>query len=91
MIFDATLTKFGQEQAKSARVNILSLGINRVTTSPFTRAIQTKKIIFDGISPIQDQQGYHQLLLNSCDIGKHLIYLKEKFSDLFFEHVPHSW
>ena len=91
MIFDAPLTKIGLEQAKSARVNILNLGINRVITSPFTRAIQTAKIIFSGISPIEVQHGHHELLLHSCDIGQHPSDLKENFPDLSFEHIPHSW
>jgi broad specificity phosphatase PhoE len=91
MIFDPRLTKFGFEQAESARVNILKLGINRVITSPFTRAIQTAKIIFDGISPIEVQHGHHELLLHSSDIGRHPSDLKENFPDLAFDHIPHSW
>jgi broad specificity phosphatase PhoE len=91
MIFDPRLTKLGFEQAESARVNILKLGINRVITSPFTRAIQTAKIIFDGISPIEVQHGHHELLLHSSDIGRHPSDLKENFPDLAFDHIPHSW
>ena len=91
MIFDPALTKLGLEQAESARVNILKLGIDRVITSPFTRAIQTAKIMFDGISPIEVQLGHHELLLHSSDIGRHPSDLKESFPDLTFEHIPYSW
>ena len=91
MIFDPPLTKLGFEQAESAKVNILKLGINRVITSPFTRAIQTAKIIFDGICPIEVQHGHHELLLHSSDIGQHPIDLKKDFPELAFEHIPHSW
>ena len=91
MIFDPALTKLGLEQAESARANILELGIDRVITSPFTRAIQTAKIMFDGISPIEIQLGHHELLLHSSDIGRHPSDLKERFPDLTFDHIPHSW
>ena len=91
MIFDPALTKLGLEQAESARVNILKLGIHRVITSPFTRAIQTAKIMFDGISPIEVQLGHHELLLHSSDIGQHPSDLKKRFPDLAFDHIPYSW
>ena len=91
MIFDPALTKLGLEQAESARVNILALGIDRVITSPFKRAIQTAKIMFDGISPIEIQIGHHELLLHSSDIGQHPSELKDSFPDLDFDHIPHSW
>ena len=91
MIFDPALTKLGLEQAESARVNILKLGIDRVITSPFTRAIQTAKIIFDGISPIEVQLGHHELLLHSSDIGRHPSDLKDRFPDLAFDHIPYPW
>ncbi len=91
MIFDAPLTKLGLVQAKRARDDVLRLGITRVITSPLTRAIQTAETIFDGISPIEVQHGHHELLLHSCDIGRHPIELKVDFPNLSFDHLPRSW
>jgi broad specificity phosphatase PhoE len=91
MIFDAPLTKLGFEQATKARDDVSILGITRVITSPFTRAIQTAQTIFDGISPIEVQHGHHELLLHSCDIGRHPDELKAHFPTLLFDHLPQSW
>ena len=91
MIFDAPLTKLGLTQAKEARGSASRLGITRVITSPFTRAIQTTQTIFDGISPIEVQHGHHELLLHSCDIGRHPNELEVDFPNLSFDHLPHSW
>jgi len=91
MIFDAPLTELGYLQAKDARDKVLGLGINRVVTSPFTRAIQTAKTIFGGISPIEVQHGHHELRLHSCDIGRNPAELKIDFPDLSFDQLPPSW
>lgn len=91
MIFDAPLTELGMTQAKRAHDRVSSLGINRVITSPFTRAIQTAQTIFNGISPIEVQHGHHELLLHSCDIGRHPSELEVDFPNLSFAHLPHSW
>ena len=70
MIFDAPLTKLGLAQALKARDNVSKLGITRVVTSPFTRAIQTAQTIFDGVAPIEVQNGHHELLPDtSVSIG----------------------
>jgi len=91
MIFDAPLTKLGLAQATRARDSASRLGITRVITSPFTRAIQTAQTIFDGISPIEVRHGHHELRLHSCDIGRHPHELKVDFPDLVFDHLPRSW
>jgi len=69
MIFDAPLTPLGLSQAAAVRQEIRDLKITRVITSPLTRAIQTAKTIFDGISPIEVRRGHHELLKHSCDVG----------------------
>jgi len=91
MIFDAPLTTLGLEQAARARDSASRLGVTRVITSPFTRAIQTAQTIFGGISPIEVQHGHHELLLHSCDIGRHPHELKVEFPSLVFDHLPRSW
>ena len=54
MIWDAPLTALGREQARKARAEIAGLGIQQVLTTPLTRAIQTAKIIFDGLAADQN-------------------------------------
>lgn len=91
MIFDAPLTELGCDQAKRARAKIAKLGIRRVIVSPFTRAIQTARIIFEGLAPLEVRHGHHELLLNSCDVGRDAAQLKTEFPDLDFDHLPHRW
>ncbi len=91
MIFDAPLSPLGFTQAKEARKTVAELGISRVVTSPFTRAIQTARTVFDGVAPIEVQLGHHELLSHSCDIGRHPGKLSSEFPDLSFDHLPHFW
>lgn len=91
MIFDAPLTELGIAQAKQARNSPEILSIDRVITSPFTRAIQTAQTIFGDVLPIEVQHGHHELLLHSCDIGRPPAILKAEFPKLSFDHLPHSW
>jgi len=91
MIFDAPLTALGQTQALQARDKVKDLGIKRVFASPHTRAIQTAKLIFDGLAPIEVRQGHHEYLLHSCDVGRSPSMLKSEFPDLHFDHLPTRW
>ena len=91
LIFDAPLTKLGFTQAAEARQNIAELNITRVITSPLTRAIQTARTIFDGISPIEVRHGHHELLKYSGDVGRSPTELAVDFPDLSFVGLPHRW
>ena len=90
-IFDAPLTTLGFEQAAEARASVASLGITRVITSPLKRAIQTAQTIFDGAAPIEVQQGHHELLKFSGDVGRSPEELSRDFPKLAFEHLPSQW
>ena len=91
MIFDAPLTDEGRRQADAARVLVANLGIKQVITSPLTRAIQTALCIFDDIAPIRVVAKHRELLLHSCDVGRHPRELKREFPMLSFDHLSDCW
>jgi len=91
LIYDAPLTELGFAQAAEARKRFAEMKITRVITSPLTRAIQTAKIVFDGIAPIEVQHGHHELLKYSGDVGRSPEELRLDFPDLSFDHLPPRW
>lgn len=91
MIFDAPLTELGRQQALAAREQAITLGIQHVICTPLTRAIQTAKIIFDGIAPIIVSAAPAEHLAHSCDMGRSPEQLATDFPDLRFDHLPPVW
>lgn len=91
MIFDAPLTALGQAQAAEARKQAQTLGIQHVICTPLTRAIQTAKIIFDGIAPITVSTGPVEHLSHSCDMGSSPAALRTAFPEMDFDHLPEVW
>ena len=91
MIVDAQLTELGRQQALAAREQILDLGIQSVLTTPLTRAIQTAKLIFDGIAPIQVVADHRERLDHACDIGRAPKDLEADFPELSFDHLNDVW
>ena len=91
MIWDAPLTELGYKQALDAREQILDLGIEHVLTSPLTRAIQTAKIMFDEIAPINVIPDHRELIIHSCDVGVPASVLREKFPELSLDGLDEVW
>jgi broad specificity phosphatase PhoE len=91
MLFDAPLTALGRAQASEAREQAKTLGIQHVICTPLTRAIQTAKIIFDGIAPITVSTGPVEHLSHSCDMGSSPTALRTAFPELDFDHLPEVW
>lgn len=91
LIFDAPLTDLGRAQALAARDHAATLGIQHVICTPLTRAIQTAKIIFDGIAPITVSAGPVEHLSHSCDMGRSPDLLAAEFPELNFNHLPDVW
>lgn len=91
MIWDAPLTALGRKQARQARENIADLGIQQVLTTPLTRAIQTAKLIFDGVAPITIIPDHRELLTHSCDVGVSPAVLRNQFPELSFDGLPDIW
>jgi len=91
LIFDAPLTEQGHRQAEAARELVAGLGIQKVITSPLTRAIQTALCLFEGIAPIEVDAGHREMLLHSCDVGRSPEALQQDFPDLSFHHLQDAW
>jgi broad specificity phosphatase PhoE len=91
MIFDAPLTKKGRMQAEQVRGAVMELGIQKVITSPLTRAIQTAVTIFQDIAPIKVMAEHRELLSHSCDVGRSPSTLQKEFPNLFFGHLDEIW
>jgi broad specificity phosphatase PhoE len=91
LIFDAALTELGRAQATVARAQAATLGIRHVICSPLTRAIETARIIFDGIVQITIDAGPAERLEHSCDLGRSPADLRAAFPDLDFAHLPDVW
>ena len=91
MIFDAPLTALGRAQAAEARKSAATLGIQQVICTPLTRAIETARIIFDGIAPIKVSADPAEHLAHSCDMGRSPELLAAEFPDLDFAHLSPVW
>lgn len=91
LIFDAPLSALGRQQALEARQHVSGLGIERVITSPLTRAIQTALSIFDNGPAIEIDARPRELLLHSCDVGCPPDKLASDFPDLSFDHIDDNW
>ena len=91
MIFDAPLTEFGKIQAKQARSQVQKLDIKTVIVSPFTRTLQTAKLIFGDRLKFQISADVREQLCNSCDVGSAPGELARKFPHLDFNHLAERW
>ncbi len=91
MIFDARLTKLGQEQADKVRDEVADLGIKHVISSPLTRAVQTALRIFEGRAPITIEATHREWLTHSCDVGRAPEKLAVDFPMLAFNHLEDHW
>jgi len=91
LIFDAPLSPLGREQARGLRDQVAGLGIERVVTSPLTRAIETALHIFDGGQPIEVDARARELLIHSCDVGRPPYQLAARFPTVPFDHLDDVW
>jgi len=59
--------------------------------TPLTRAIQSAKLIFNGIAPITVIPDHRELLTHSCDVGVSPVVLRKKFPELSFDGLSEQW
>ncbi|NQV47823.1 MAG: histidine phosphatase family protein [Rhodospirillaceae bacterium] len=91
LVFDARLSALGREQSIAARTRISELRIDRVITSPLTRAIETALHIFEGSVPISVSDLHREIQVHSCDIGRPPADLARDFPALAFDHLADCW
>lgn len=91
-IIDPRLTPLGHEQAEAAAATFSQAGIERIITSPYTRALQT-------VAPIARQLGVPVLIkpivreryAYACDVGTQRRQLERDWPHLDFSHVEDIW
>ncbi len=89
---DPRLTELGKAQALEAAAARASHGVRRLIASPYTRALETARIIAGelgvsiSVDPlVGERAAYH------CDIGSPPAELKRRFPDLDFAHLGDPW
>jgi broad specificity phosphatase PhoE len=91
MIFDAPITALGETQARNARSEVKELDIKNVIVSPFTRTLQTAKLIFGNRLPFKINAEVREQLCNSCDVGSPPQELAKNYPHLDFDHLDDCW
>jgi len=89
---DAPLTPQGRRQAEGAAQLLARSGIERLLTSPYTRALETAAIISaqTGIA-IAVEPIVRERAAFSCDIGTPRSQLAARWPHLSFDHIDEIW
>lgn len=89
---DPRLTELGKAQALEAAAALAGHGVRRLIASPYTRALETARIIAAelglaiSVDPlVGERAAFH------CDIGSPPAELKRRFPDLDFDHLGDPW
>lgn len=91
-IRDPALTDLGQAQARETAAALVGLGIRRLVSSPYTRAVQTASVIADAlglaitITPLVGERAAF-----SCDFGSHPDDLARRWPHVAFDHLAPQW
>jgi broad specificity phosphatase PhoE len=91
-IIDPALTQEGRRQAAEAAERLVRHGVTRVLASPYTRALQTGRIVAEhlkaplGIEPLVRERGAFV-----CDIGRPRSELEQAWPALDFGDLPEQW
>ncbi|MBI3503850.1 MAG: histidine phosphatase family protein [Proteobacteria bacterium] len=89
---DPRLTELGRAQALAAAEALADKGVRRLIASPYTRAIETARIIAGklglpiGLDPLVGERAAF-----ACDIGSPPAELKRRFPDMDFGHLGDPW
>lgn len=91
-VHDPTLTADGRAQAATAAVSLRNAGITRVVASPYTRALETAKIVAQAIgAEIEVEPLIRERSAFSCDVGTIRSELSRQWQDLSFGHLEETW
>jgi broad specificity phosphatase PhoE len=89
---DPRLTELGRAQALEAAGAIAGHGVRRLIASPYTRAIETARIIAGRLGlPIEIDPLVGERAAYFCDIGSPPSELQRRFPDLDFAHLDDPW
>jgi broad specificity phosphatase PhoE len=93
-ITDPKLTAHGKEQVRRAAAVIRRDGhpVQRLITSPYTRALETAAILAEALKlPVAVEPIVHEHACWTCDIGTPISALAEKWPALDFSHLAEIW
>lgn len=92
-IRDPKLTEEGRRQAEETGRALADQGIRRIWASPYTRALETARIIADclsapiaAIDPLVGERAAF-----ACDVGTHTAELMQRWPGLSLDHLEHQW
>lgn len=91
-IRDPGLTDIGRREAAAAGEALLELGLRRLITSPYRRALETAELIAAKLGlPITVDTLVAERFALSCDIGSSLAELRSRWPALGFDHLADPW
>lgn len=91
-IIDPRLTPLGHQQAEAAAAAFADAGIERIITSPYTRALQTVAPIARALGvPVLINPIVRERYAFACDVGTHRDQLERDWPHLDFSGVEEIW
>jgi broad specificity phosphatase PhoE len=91
-IRDPQLTELGRDQARLAAGALDALGLRRLVTSPYRRALETAEIIAGALGlPVTIDPMIGERVAFSCDIGSGPDQLAHRWPTWSFDHLAEQW
>jgi len=91
-IRDPALTALGRAQAQAAAGALGALGLRRLVTSPYRRALETAEIIAEALGlPVTIDPVIGERVAFSCDIGSGPDELARRWPTWSFDHLAEQW
>ncbi len=91
-IRDPALTADGRAQVAAAAAALAPLGVTRLLTSPYRRALETAEIIAGALElPVTVDPTVGERVAFTCDLGSHPGELAQRWPAWSFDHLPDQW
>jgi broad specificity phosphatase PhoE len=91
-IRDPHLTDLGRRQAAAVARILRYSSLQKLITSPYTRALETAGIIAEHLDlPITVEPLIAERFFFTCDIGSPLAGLRARWPDVVFDHLRDPW
>lgn len=91
-IEDPPLTELGFEQAAALAERLVELDIRRVISSPYTRALQTARMVANRLDvPVTVDADVRERTAYVCDVGAVTSILAADWPHLDFAHLDEIW
>ena len=91
-IRDPALTDAGRAQAHAVAAALDTMGVRRLITSPYRRALETAEIIAAARGlPVTVDPTIGERVAFTCDIGSGVRELAQRWPDWSFDHLADPW